>query len=385
MSGTSDLPTAFGRYRPIEELGTGAMGKVYLAIDPLIDRRVAVKVIHAHGLSDQDRDAFLERFRTEVRAAALCAHQTIVSVYDFADDGPMPYIVMEHVPGSTLTALLRRPAAERAAAVPVLTGSMLDVLSGLHAAHAVGVVHRDIKPSNIMITPQGTVKITDFGIARLGDSALTLVGDMIGTPGYMAPEQALGQAVDHRTDLFAVAAVLYEILQGRPPFAGPTMAETLLRLTGPTPADLGGMSGTMMGDVLARGLAKDGAQRFGSAAEFAEALSQALTQEGEPAFDATRVLPPSARGATSGIRRFPSTAGFRGAAVTTAPAVFTLPAGAQARAIEALAFAVGPIAKVLVQKAAAAATSAEDFVARLCAHVGPTEAGALRRKLLALF
>ena len=155
MSGTSGPPAAFGRYRPLEELGTGAMGKVYLAIDPLIDRRVAVKVISAQGLSEEDRAAFLNRFRTDVRAAALCAHPAIVSVYDFADDGP------------------------------------------------------------------------------------TLVGDMIGTPGYMAPEQALGQTVEHRTDLFATTAVLYEILHGRPPFSGGTMAETLLRLTGPAPAELG--------------------------------------------------------------------------------------------------------------------------------------------------
>ncbi len=386
MSGTAGLPAAFGRYRPLEELGTGAMGKVYLAIDPLIDRRVAVKVIHAHGLSEEDRAAFLERFRTEVRAAALCAHPAIVGVYDFADDGPMPYIVMEYVPGQTLTALMRRPPAERAAAVPGLVVSMIDVLSGLHAAHAAGVVHRDIKPSNIMITPQGAVKITDFGIARLATSSLTLVGDMIGTPGYMAPEQALGQTVDNRTDLFATAAILFEMLHGRPPFSAATMAETLLRLTGPVPADLGPMAGTMMGDVLARGLAKDPASRFASAAEFAEALDRALAQEGNPPIDATRVLSPAMRGSTSAFPRFPSTAGFRGGtSMTAAPVAFALPAGAQARAIEAMAFLVGPIAKVLVQKAMTKATSAQDFVDLLCGHVAAGEAAGLRRKLLALF
>jgi serine/threonine-protein kinase len=384
MSGTSGLPAAFGRYRPLEELGTGAMGKVYLAIDPLIDRRVAVKVINAQGLSEDDRAAFLERFRAEVRAAALCAHPAIVSVYDFADDGPLPYIVMELVPGRTLTALLRQPPAERAAVVPGLLASMIDVLSALHTAHAAGVVHRDIKPSNIMITPQGAVKITDFGIARLPSSSLTLVGDMIGTPGYMAPEQALGQTVDQRTDLFATAAVLYEILHGRPPFSAGTMAETLLRLTGPMPADLGTLAGTMMGGVLARGLAKDSAMRFGSAAEFAEALDRALAQEGSPPIDATRIMPPAARGSTSAFPRFGSSAGFPGAAMTMAPAAFTLPAPAQLRIIETLAFLVGPIAKVLVQKAAAKSTSAEDFVTRVCAHVAPAEAAALRRKLLAL-
>jgi serine/threonine-protein kinase len=384
MSGSIGLPAAFGRYRPLEELGTGAMGKVYLAIDPLIDRRVALKVINAQLLSEEDRAAFLERFRTEVRAAALCSHPTIVSVHDFSDDGPTPYIVMELVPGSTLASMMRRPPAERAAAVPQMVGSMIDVLAGLHSAHAAGVVHRDIKPSNIMITPQGMVKITDFGIARLSSSSLTMVGDMIGTPGYMAPEQALGQSVDHRTDLFAASAILYEILQGRPPFSAATMAETLLRLTGPVAADLGTMAGTAMGEVLARGLAKDVAQRFASAAEFAEALDRALAQDGNLPIDATRVMSPAMRASTSAFPRFPSTAGYRGMAATMAPAAFTLPPGAQSQATEALAFLVGPIAKVLVQKAAAKASSPEAFVDLLCGHVAPGEAAELRRKLRSL-
>lgn len=178
--------------------------------------------------------------------------------------------------------------------------------------------------------------------------------------------------------------MLYEILHGRPPFSAGTMAETLLRLTGPMPADLGTLAGTMMGGVLARGLAKDSAMRFSSAAEFAEALDRALAQEGSPPIDATRIMPPAARGSTSAFPRFGSSAGFPGAAMTMAPAAFTLPAPAQARIVETVAFLVGPIAKVLVQKAAAKSTSTEDFITRVCAHVAPAEAAALRRKLLAL-
>lgn len=378
MSGAEVLPAAFGRYRPIEELGTGAMGKVYLAIDPLIDRRVAVKVISATSLTEEDREAFLQRFRTEARAAALCAHPAIVAIYDFSDDGPTPFIVMEHVPGTNLARLLRRPSAERQADVPAMLNAMLEVLGGLQAAHAVGVVHRDIKPSNIMLTPQGAVKIADFGIARLETSALTLAGDMIGTPGYMAPEQALGQPVDHRTDLFAAAAMLYEILHGRPPFSGGTLAQTILRLTGPAPAELGEMAGAPMGQVLARGLAKDPAARFASAAEFADALRQALPMRGGlPDVDETRVL---VRGTTGAP--VTGTAGLRGSTGgTTAPPGFPLSPGAQAAAVEALAFVVGPIARVLVRKAAAQATNPAAFLDLLCAHVAPAEAAALRRRL----
>lgn len=152
------LPANFGRYQPIEELGAGAMGKVYLAVDPLIDRMVAVKVINMDAAGPDGRAEFLERFRTEVRAAAQCAHPSIVSVYDFADDGPAPYIVMEFVPGETLSTLMRRPQQDReAASRPDLTWVLLQVLDALAAAHAVGVVHRDIKPGNIMADRKSVV------------------------------------------------------------------------------------------------------------------------------------------------------------------------------------------------------------------------------------
>ncbi|MBX9752109.1 MAG: serine/threonine protein kinase, partial [Roseococcus sp.] len=266
----------FGRYEAFEELGSGAMGKVYLAVDPLIDRMVAVKVIRADLLAPEERVEFLERFRLEVRAAARCAHPNIVAVHDFADHEAMPYIVMEHVPGRTLSAILRGDPEERRAAMPSLLQAMLSVLEGLKAAHALGVVHRDIKPGNIMITPRGQVKITDFGIAKFGGGELTLVGGVVGTPAYMSPEQAHGQEVDPRSDLFSVAAILYEILAGRAPFAGKNMTDTLMRLTGPAPAELGSLAGTPMGEVLRQGLAKDPAARFSDAAEFAAALGAAL-------------------------------------------------------------------------------------------------------------
>ena len=269
----------FGRYEVLDELGTGAMGKVYLAVDPLIDRMVAVKVIRADLLEPAERAEFLARFRLEVQAAARCAHPNIVAVHDFADHEAMPYIVMEHVAGRSFSVILRGDPAERAALAPVLAQGMLAVLEGLRAAHALDVIHRDIKPGNVMITPRGQIKITDFGIAKFGGHDLTQVGGVVGTPAYMSPEQARGQPVDARTDLFSVAAILYEILLGQAPFAGRNMTDTLVRLTGPEPADLGRLRGNAMGEVLARGLAKDAAARFATADDFIRALAPALAVE----------------------------------------------------------------------------------------------------------
>jgi serine/threonine-protein kinase len=363
MSGTAPLPAAFGRYRPVEQLGAGAMGRVYRAIDPLIDRTVAVKVINTEQTAPEDREEFLQRFRVEVRAAAQCVHPTIVNVYDFVDDPTAPYIVMEYVPGSTLSALLRRAPEEREAALPALLRTVLEVLEGLGVAHAAGVVHRDIKPGNIMVTPRRAVKITDFGIARLGDTSMTMVGGMVGSPGYMAPEQVLGQGVDHRADLFATAAMLYEMLFGRTPFGGGGLTATLQRLAGPEPAELHHLSDTAMGRVLARGLAKEAARRFDSAPDFGAALRQALQED--PSAEATRIQP-------------------RAAPPPPPPSPFQVQPAQAARIAQELAFFVGPIAPVMVRKAAAQARDLPDLVERICAQLAPEEAKALRRGLAAL-
>ena len=438
MSDFESLPANFGRYEPVAELGQGAMGRVYAATDPVIERMVAIKTIRADLLAPAERQEFLERFRAEVRAAGRCAHPAIVAIHDFADDGDNPYIVMEYVKGETLHAALRAP--DRAARVPRLVAAMLEVLDGLAAAHALGVIHRDIKPGNIMLTPRGRAKITDFGIARLGLSAMTLAGGIIGTPGYMAPEQALGRAVDHRVDVFAAAAVLYEILLGRSPFAGATMAETLLRLTAPEPADLGGLAGTATGAVLNRGLAKDPQARFATAAEFHAALRAVLAggvaplPPAPPIDEATLVIRPPVTGsidpallsrlradlaqrigpiAETVLRRAAAAAAspqelvracvamletpeerraflrLHGDAPTLVPArpsnAFTLQETARAGATTALAHVVGPIARLLVQKAEVSAADAHGFIDALCAHATAQEAPGLRRRLEGLF
>lgn len=347
----AELPARLGRYVPIERLGAGAMGVVWRAHDPAIDRSVAIKVMRTSMLDDAARDAFLERFRTEVRAAGRCSHPAIVAVYDFADDAEAPYIVMEFVEGTTLGRMLRESAANRTAVAPRLVAAMLEVLDGLGAAHATGVVHRDVKPGNIMITPSGAAKLADFGIARVDLSALTGTGAMIGTPGYMAPEQALGRSVDHRADLFAVAAILFEILVGRAPFAGGSLPETLLRLTSPDPVELGPLATTALAPVLARGLAKRPEHRFDSARQFRDALRAALT--GGFRAEAETIVRPMPE---PGSRHGSCTGSLgTGAAERFDPALL-------ARLREDLVQQIGPIADTLLRRAAAGAETPQDLL-----------------------
>ncbi len=265
---TDPLPR-FGRYDTIEAIGAGAIGLVYKAHDPLIDRPVAIKVIRTELLDETERADYRERFLIEAQAGGRCAHPAIVAIYDAGEDNGRPYLVMEYVEGRTLQAILAEP--QRRAELDV-TAVMDDVLAALGVAHACGVVHRDIKPANIMITAAGRAKVTDFGIARLDRSGLTQIGDMLGTPSYMAPEQVSGARVDHRADLFSAACVLHSILAGRPPFAGTTAIATLMHLVGPEAADLTTLATgpfTHFVPVLSRGLAKNPVLRFATADAFA--------------------------------------------------------------------------------------------------------------------
>jgi serine/threonine-protein kinase len=371
------LPATLGRYQPVAVLGEGAMGVVYRALDPLIDRVVAIKVIRAALLAPEARAEFLERFRREARAAARCSHPAIIAVFDFADDAEAPFLVMEFVEGRTFSALLREAAANRAQAIPGLMSTLLLALDGLAAAHAQGVVHRDIKPANILVTPQGRPKIADFGIARMEVHGLTEVGGMIGTPGYMAPEQALGRPVGAAADVFAAGAIAYEVLFGRAPFTGATLAELVLKLTGPEPAALGRLAQTPLGRVLSRALAKDPAERFPHAGAFAAALREAMGRAGAP------VAAPAAPSAAPPPPEPPPLA-----PPPPAPARPSLDLTATQReaAIRALAFLIGPIARVHVQRAAAEASDPEAFIETLTG-AAPTapEAAKLRAELRKLF
>ncbi len=290
-------PPNFGRYVTIERIGAGAIGTVYRAEDPLIGRQVAIKIIRTAELDEAERKDYLARFSIEARAGGRCSHPAIVAIYDAGEMDGAPYLVMEFVTGKSLQAILADPEARAGLDVMRI---MEDLLDALGHAHAQGIVHRDIKPANIMVTPVGRAKVADFGIARLEHSQHTQAGELLGTPNYMAPEQVLGTLVDHRTDLFSAAAVLHTMLTGKPPFAGRTMADTLLRVTDVAPVDLTLLSAgpfAAYAPVLRQGLAKDPAARFASAAAFANAL-RAVAQMPPPADEPTLVLSAAPGGIT---------------------------------------------------------------------------------------
>ncbi len=347
------LPAAIGRYRPLALLGSGGMGTVYRAHDPLIDRMVAIKLVRLDALAGAARAEYLDRFRREAQAAGRCAHPAIVAVYDVLEDESGPAIVMELVEGRSLAHLLReRPP-------PPIAAILGQVLAGLGYAHRLGVTHRDIKPANILVTPSGQAKIADFGIARLGlaemggsmTQGLTQAGAMLGTPSYMAPEQLGGEAVDHRADLFATGAVLYEALAGRPPFAGRSAVETMQRLAGPDPASMVAIEAAGAGayvPVLRQALAKDRERRFASAEAFARALAAAAAAPPPSAEDATRVRP------------------------AAAPPAGRWDPALLARVERALAQHVGPVARRMVSEAAAAETTAEGLYQALARSLRST-------------
>ncbi len=202
------------RYDIVRELGSGGMARVYLAHDEVLDRDIALKVLKEKYADDGE---FAERFRREAKSAASLTHPNIVQVYDRGEaDGGISYIAMEHVPGGTLK---QRVDREGTLAAPVAAGVAAQVAEALDAAHARGVIHRDIKPQNVLITAFGDVKVGDFGIARAAAaSTVSEVGTIMGTAGYMSPEQAMGKPVTPASDLYSLGVVLYEMLTGELPF-----------------------------------------------------------------------------------------------------------------------------------------------------------------------
>ena len=219
---TSPTPTGFiGRYQVLEKIGEGGMGSLYLARDPAIDRLVAIKLLR-RGF---DTEAVRERFAREARAAGRLRHPNIVTIFDVGDHDGDPFIAMEFLAGETLAELVRQGAGLTLSRRLKLLEELCD---GLAYAHRAGLVHRDIKPANLMVDAEGVLKILDFGIVRVSDSGVTQAGVLVGTINYMSPEQVLGTGVDHRSDIFAVGLVAYELLTGRQAFPG-TMKDGLLK------------------------------------------------------------------------------------------------------------------------------------------------------------
>ena len=267
------LPKTVGRYEVERIVGRGAMGAVYLAKDPAIDRMVAIKLIQtAVHLSASELEKYRERFYREAKAAGKLLHPGIVTVFDVGHtDDATPFIVMEYIEGKTLQEILKTETLEHARILRISE----EILEALAYAHSKGVVHRDVKPANILVADDGGVKIMDFGIAHVVGSELTQADDVLGSPHYMAPEQLSKGTIDARTDLFAFGVVLYRMLSGALPFRGDSFAAIAKTVLFDEPPPLQAVHGEIphhWSAAVARCLAKDASHRFASANELSRAL-----------------------------------------------------------------------------------------------------------------
>ncbi|MFA5371164.1 MAG: serine/threonine-protein kinase [Sideroxydans sp.] len=261
-----------GRYEVIGELGQGAMGVVYKAKDPLIDREVAIKTINL-SLAMDEREEYEARFYQEAKAAGRLSHPNIVTIYDVGRSGDIAYIAMEYLHGQELRDLLNE--------TPLLPiGQVLDIVvqiaQGLAYAHEHDIVHRDVKPSNVMIVRDGHTKITDFGIARMASAAVrTQTGMVLGSPKYMSPEQVLGKEIDRRSDIFSLGVMLYEMLAGQVPFIGENINAIMYQTLNTIPASPGSINPAvpeMLDYIVAKALAKDMDERYQNARDLADDL-----------------------------------------------------------------------------------------------------------------
>ena len=245
-----------GKYKLLGKIGQGAMGEVYKAHDPVLGRLVAIKTI-SKGISSED--VVRQRFQREAQSAAALNHPNIITVFDFGEEQGIIFMAMELLEGTDLRELIEKRALTK---VPEKLGIMEQICDGLAFAHAKGVVHRDLKPGNIHILPTGQVKIMDFGLARRSeDAARTSV--IMGTPYYMAPEQAQGERATPRSDIFALGAVFYELLGGRRPFTGDSIPSVLFSVVHREPEPLARFVGDAppLVAVIERALSKDPAFR----------------------------------------------------------------------------------------------------------------------------
>jgi serine/threonine protein kinase len=263
----------FGRYNIVSRLGKGSMGEVFLAHDPHIDRKVALKVLKKDHLTSK---AIVNRFIKEAKAIGRLSHPGIVGVYDVGKDHGTIFIAMEFLEGRPLNEAICTQKFEAAQIVDICR----QVADALDYAHQRGIVHRDIKPSNLILTEKGQVKLTDFGIAHFEDASMTLKtrsGDILGTPAYMSPEQIGGKAVDNRSDLYSLGVILYELLVGRRPFAGKNLASLFKAITDnkatpPIKANPSVPKG--LNSVILKSMEKDPDRRFQSGAEMVSALNR---------------------------------------------------------------------------------------------------------------
>jgi eukaryotic-like serine/threonine-protein kinase len=275
---TSESLMKYGRYEVIKELGKGSMGVVYKALDPQIERLVALKVLRPDRVTS---DAFVQRFLKEAKAIGRLSHPNIVTVYDAGQDHGTIYIAMEFLEGE----LLNQAVEKRRLGLRESINLGVQVAETLDYAHKKGIVHRDIKPTNIIVGAGGQVKITDFGIARIEDPSRpeqTQAGEILGTPAYMSPEQVLSRPVDGRSDLFSLGIILYELSTGQRPFKGENLSAIFNAITqqNPTPpAKLNPAVPEKLSQVVMKCLDKTPEKRFETGVALAEALKRSIRED----------------------------------------------------------------------------------------------------------
>ena len=266
--------TQFGRYEIVGELGRGAMGVVYKARDPQIDRMVAVKTVSMWGQEPEEEQEFRLRFMNEAQAAGRLHHPGIVAVFDVGEhpETKDPYIVLEYVDGESLNRILHR---EKKLALSRALKLAEEIADALDYAHAQGVIHRDIKPGNILVTQEGHAKIADFGIAKLNLAHFTVPGKVLGTPAYMAPEQLSGEGCDGRSDVFSLGVILYAMVTGHSPFQGNSATTVCYKVANREPVAASALDMSLppqLDAVISRAMAKDPNERYQRGADLAEDL-----------------------------------------------------------------------------------------------------------------
>ncbi len=357
-------PGRIGKYRIDGLLGQGAMGVVYLGHDPDIDRPVAIKTVHAHLIGEADRDGWLARFAREAKAAGRCLHANLVTIFDYLQEDGAPYIVMERIESRTLEDRIKTGPALQLSEIRSIFSQLLQ---GLEAIHSAGIIHRDLKPANVMLTDDGAVKLTDFGVARI--EAMEATGAaMIGTPAYMAPEQFLGKPADMRADIYAAGAMLYEMITGQKPYRAeniPALIDKIRSGQAPPPSAMTTGLPPRLDGVVLQALAPEVEDRFADVPRFQTAFLGVFGTA--PTLDASfiqRVAPPSTRGR-----------GGDSMLVQMSPQTL-------ARIEAQLIARIGPIGKVLMKRAASATQDVHEMLDIVLADVKETEGTHLRDSIL---
>ena len=367
---TQPLLQRLGKYEIVGVLGQGAMGIVYNAIDPHIHRRVAVKAIRAPLLGPGAQDLLAtQRFKTEAQAAGRLCHPNIVSVYEYGESGDDRFIAMEYVHG---VSLLELTAQGRRLPLDDVSSIVLQLLDALECAHEQGVWHRDIKPANLLVTPDGRLKVTDFGIARIGASDLTQPSSVLGSPGYMAPERYTNDAPDCRVDIFSCGVLFYELLTGTPPFRGSSsqVMYQVLHDTPPGPSTLAidHPPPERFNAVVARALARRPEDRYASAAQMRAALLEVAGRPIAPHVSVATMIAPRPSVDAAATVLLPRTTAPSVPAATGAPTLQAWDAALLGALESLLTTHLGPVARLVLRDTVRRSADAFALVERIAAE-----------------